>query len=1118
MDADRIDSIIDLPSIQKEIDKVNELTGQLATTLKKFPAIKMQMEGTGDLKEFSVANQKMIQETKAVINLVNQRFAADAKVITLQTDYAKATAASRLEIQKQNTELKTQAQLQAATSGSIERARAAVKALTIERDKLNLFTEEGRKRQDQLNASIDKYNSFIKNNVDQLGKQKINIGNYSGAISILKDSLSNVAQKIDQFNKAGKQNTDAAKAAQREYTLLSKLVDSQAAGFANAAVEIKANQKALMELQQAGLSGSEAFKELSKKTGDLQDSLADLKATTKNLGSDTFVFDGLLNAAQGLAGAYGVAQGAAALFGNENEELQKTFVKLQAVMTIIQGLQAVRNTLQKENTAMLLLQNIREKGLLAIQTLKAFVLRGTITATAQSTKETLVNTTAINAQTTATVASTAAARALRFALIATGIGAILLLITSAAYAMSSFAKETKIAAESVDDLNKRLEDQKTLLNDVIDDMDFAAQRREQALKTQGATEEQLSKSKLEFIKKERDAANKAADKDQEELNRLKESTYKTYSDIAKVKLAIAKIGHGSVDNNNEEEQKLREDNAKKIEALQKSIDDKRAIAREKDKQLILGNGEAQIKAADKVRDNDKKSREDAAKRAKEYADRELKAQIELTRLSLENSKERYKKESENQELSLEKRLEALRNYGLASKALIDFQEKTEIKAAKTPKEVELAKQKAIIATSKMAQELSDETAAIVAGNYEKETAALKKNYDEFVRIQEQKKKFIEDQIDLDANKKVIAVQDEFQPKINNAKGEERIRLEKELQDKITEIDNEAELTRSEFAIANLESQMQVMKALGFNTTSIEKLITDEKRKQAAIRKGISDDEYQNWVDNDEKRKERIDKIKEYETAANDFIVSLNSSIVEREKQKIQEQIAAIDEKSQKEIDAIRASGLAQTEKDKKTMATQKQAAFQKAQLEKKQRQLDIERARFEKAIAISQIIIQTILGVIKAGGLLTPKGIEIAAFGAIGLAQAIAQPIPSFEKGTTNAPKGKALVSEQGPELMIDRQGKAFLTPAKPSIIELSGGETIFTADKTRDLLEHFNLTSILQKARSTNKPVQVNNNLERTMSRVLNVLRNIERKSGVTVINNVPYETTAHYDYHFKH
>src|SRR5690606_25470875 len=205
MAQDRIDSIIDLASVQKEIDKVNELIGQLGETLKKFPDIKVEMQGAEGYKEFSVANQKMTQEVKAVINLVNQRFAADAKVITLQTDYARATAASRVEIQKQNVELKNQAQLQAANSGSIERARAAIKALTLERDKLNLFTEKGRNKQDQLNASIDKYNNFIKNNVDQLGKQKINVGNYAGAVNILKDSLANVAQKIDQFTKAGKQ-------------------------------------------------------------------------------------------------------------------------------------------------------------------------------------------------------------------------------------------------------------------------------------------------------------------------------------------------------------------------------------------------------------------------------------------------------------------------------------------------------------------------------------------------------------------------------------------------------------------------------------------------------------------------------------------------------------------------------------------------------------------------------------------------------------------------------------------------------------------------------------------------------------------------------------------------
>ncbi len=40
-----------------------------------------------------------------------------------------------------------------------------------------------------------------------------------------------------------------------------------------------------------------------------------------------------------------------ALFGDENEELQKTFVKLQAVMAVLQGLQGIQNVLQKESAA-----------------------------------------------------------------------------------------------------------------------------------------------------------------------------------------------------------------------------------------------------------------------------------------------------------------------------------------------------------------------------------------------------------------------------------------------------------------------------------------------------------------------------------------------------------------------------------------------------------------------------------------------------------------------------------------------------------------------------------------------------------------------------------------------
>ena len=160
--------LAEIKQAETAIKQINESLGKV----KGATGIKGAAEGA----ELGIkANARLVESVKAVNKVITDRFAAEAKLAAAQSDYAKQTAVTRLELQKQNKELKTQAEMQLANTGSIERARAAVKKLTDERNKLNLFTEEGRKRQAQLNEQIDKYNNFIKKNVDALAQQKINV-------------------------------------------------------------------------------------------------------------------------------------------------------------------------------------------------------------------------------------------------------------------------------------------------------------------------------------------------------------------------------------------------------------------------------------------------------------------------------------------------------------------------------------------------------------------------------------------------------------------------------------------------------------------------------------------------------------------------------------------------------------------------------------------------------------------------------------------------------------------------------------------------------------------------------------------------------------------------------
>lgn len=76
-----------------------------------------------------------------------------------------------------------------AEEGSIRALRESNKQLTAERNNTSLSTEAGRKKVEELNKQLDENNAKIKENVDAYTKQKIGIGDYSGALDKLVPGL-----------------------------------------------------------------------------------------------------------------------------------------------------------------------------------------------------------------------------------------------------------------------------------------------------------------------------------------------------------------------------------------------------------------------------------------------------------------------------------------------------------------------------------------------------------------------------------------------------------------------------------------------------------------------------------------------------------------------------------------------------------------------------------------------------------------------------------------------------------------------------------------------------------------------------------------------------------------
>ena len=123
--------------------------------------------------------------------------------------------------------------------------------------------------------------------------------------------------------------------------------------FANAQQELEQTRKTLIDLALAGKQGSEEFRTLEKRAGAIQDALGDVNRRVNTLANDTPKLQLLTEAATGIAGGFAAAQGAAALFAGENEEVQQAILKTQGAMTLLNGVQQVANVLNKDSAVMM---------------------------------------------------------------------------------------------------------------------------------------------------------------------------------------------------------------------------------------------------------------------------------------------------------------------------------------------------------------------------------------------------------------------------------------------------------------------------------------------------------------------------------------------------------------------------------------------------------------------------------------------------------------------------------------------------------------------------------------------------------------------------------------------
>lgn len=288
-------------------------------------------------------------------------------------------------------------------------------------------------------------------------------------------------------------------------------------------------------------------------------------------------------------------------------------------------------------------------------------------------------------------------------------------------------------------------------------------------------------------------------------------------------------------------------------------------------------------------------------------------------------------------------------------------------------------------------------------------------------------------------------------------------------------------------LGDVEGNADLLEKMGMEHDQAVQLAQDMAKKQAEIANAVQDAEIA-AIDrvNEKDKKAREARVKNAEDwlqktgEAIEKIGGLVSSIYDSQISKIEELLDAEQDQYDKEVEHIeyladRGAITTEEAEIRKREAAAATAAKQE-QLEKKKAAIEYKKALLEKANSIAQIGIATALGIMQAlamGPPNVPLSIFIGAMGAIQTAAALAQPIKAYAEGTKKPhPGGLALVGDGDKAEVVLYNGKAWVTPDSPTLVDLPKGAEVYPdAEK----VQFMGAVGDIPRDRVTGQPIIIN-------------------------------------------
>lgn len=888
----------------------------------------------------------------------------------------------------------------------------------------------------QTNAEINKQSAEIKKAAASTTPLKKNLEDVNKATKkFTQDFMTGFNEGVlETLKEAGVSAEEFSKALGSGQTEVEKSSESLRA-------RLKILTQQIAEMKLAGKDGTEQFKALVVEAGNIKDAMGDAAAEIKNAGSDTRTFDNLLGAAQAVAGGFAVAQGAIALFGDENEELQKTLLKVNALMAILQGLQSIGNAVQKEGAIVQLFSNKQR-----------------IIGNAQLAVENGLQSTSIVVR----LGAAAAQRVLNAAMAANPIllfiSALILVVT----AMAAYIKSSKDAEIQTGELNAAVEAATEGFENYALQVKQQSEKATSELEKNGALQSKILEGQLK-TEQTIDARRRL------EIARLRQflttSRDAEQKEIDAANARIAQLAKDSnefdtkekIDKNNLDKQ-LREENIKsQIAAAETAL---LAAKEGSEKQLQLQKQLVSLRAKGELNAaglTEAEKTNIAAKAIKERSELDAAAVKREIDLQLKNIDDRLinVKEGSQEELNLKKQQIDLQTQSELTSTKLSEDEKKEIVKNGFEKKLKLQQDyNKRVEREAIEAQISINTAEI---------SQIKTNSDNRLILQIAN-------IELAAAAEVNAAEGNYAKikEINAKRDADILAVRKKFIDDAAQY--EIDIRTADNGASNRLLQRTIndeRKTLEVRKAAIRHLAAEQIKDIDTRLKALQDEKDQQLISEEEytlKYKQLQDKRKEINEKTEEDITAKT-----KEQNKLREEVAfAALYAIATVISGINAN---QTEQDSQRIDAEKErvadlleagaitedeAKKRNKRIDAEERKLKREQAQREKNLAIFNAVINTAQAITKALASAPPPFNVILAgiSAALGLAQISIinnRPIPKFAKGKKDRYEGPGEIGEAGMELM-QRDGQLYLAKKK-TLVWLGKDDKVYNPTETKEML-----------------------------------------------------------------